>query len=54
MLKGPYRDVPIGVDILDYPFPYSHMVPFPQTIKNAEEVDAHFSLTMAKMANFYL
>ncbi|MGL4584761.1 MAG: DUF6051 family protein [Flavobacterium sp.] len=54
MLKGPYRDVPIGVDILDYPFPYSHMVPFPLTIKNAEEVDTHFNLTMAKMANFYL
>lgn len=54
MLKGPYRDVPIGVDILDYPFSYSHMVPFPLTIKNAEEVDTHFNLTMAKMANFYL
>ncbi|WP_121965285.1 DUF6051 family protein [Myroides sp. N17-2] len=54
MLKGPYRDVPIGVDILDYPFAYSHMVPFPLTTKNAEEVDTHFNLTMAKMANFYL
>lgn len=54
MLKGPYRDVPIGVDVLDYPFPYSHMVPFPLTIKNAEEVDIHFNLTMAKIANFYL
>ncbi|MTG97204.1 hypothetical protein GJV76_03485 [Myroides sp. BIT-d1] len=54
MLKGPYRDIDIKVDILDYPFNYTHMVPYPLTSKNAEEVDIHFNLTMDKMANFYL
>ncbi|MFD0700917.1 DUF6051 family protein [Myroides pelagicus] len=53
MLKGPYRDIAIDVNIFDFPFKYSHMVPFPLTSKNAEEVDVQFNLIMDKMAQFY-
>lgn len=53
MLKGPFRDIPIQVDVLDYPFKYTHMVPFPLTIKNADQVDESFNSTMQKMADFY-
>lgn len=53
MLQGPYRNIPIKVDIIDYPFSYTHMVPFPLTIKNAEEVDNSFYMTIKKMVDFY-
>ncbi|MHC5362053.1 DUF6051 family protein [Myroides sp. LJL110] len=53
MLKGPFRDIQIPVEILDYPFNHTHMVPFPLTVKNAQIVDDHFYLTMQKMADFY-
>lgn len=52
-LQGAYRNIAIEVDVIDYPFNYSHMIPFPLTMKNAEEVTASFELTMDKMIEFY-
>ncbi|MHC5310337.1 DUF6051 family protein [Myroides sp. LJL116] len=53
MLQGPFRDIGIKVDILDYPFKYSHMLPFSLSQKEATQVDEHFNNTMQKIADFY-
>ncbi|MEC4117751.1 DUF6051 family protein [Myroides phaeus] len=52
-LQGAYRTINIEVDVIDYPFNYSHMIPFPLTVKNADEVTEAFNLTMDKMVSFY-
>lgn len=52
-LQGAYRNIAIEVDVMDYPFNYTHMIPFPLTVKNAEEITSSFELTMDKMIEFY-
>ena len=41
-LKGDFRDLPASVDVLDFPFDYSHVTPFPQQKKIEKEVDNAF------------
>lgn len=52
-LKGGYRSINIDVEIDDYPFHYTHMVPFPLTSKNAVEVTAAFEKTINSAIEFY-
>lgn len=52
-LKGGYRSIKIDVDIKDFDFPYSHMVPFPLTTKNAEQIDKAFTSTFKSAIDFY-
>lgn len=52
-MQGPYREIEIPVHILDFPFKYSHVVPFALTSKNASIVDQYFDQTMQMMADFY-
>lgn len=51
-LKGSKRDVPIRVDILDFPYKYKHEDPFPSLTKIADEVDYQFRLTFDKISDF--
>jgi hypothetical protein len=41
-LKGEYRDIGIPVKVLDFPYPYTHVNPFPTAEKIASEVTAEF------------
>jgi hypothetical protein len=52
-LKGGYRSIEIDVDIQDFNFPYSHMVPFPLTVKNATQVHEAFTATFKNVIDFY-
>lgn len=51
-LQGSRRDIPIQVDIMDYPYKYTHEDPFPALIKIADEVDEQFRLTFDKISEF--
>ena len=41
-LNGDFRDIPIPVHIMDFPFEYSHVAPFPIRNSIAEEVNRSF------------
>lgn len=45
-LQGSYRDIPVPVDVLDFPYDYSHVQPFPVNEALESEVDAAFSSVM--------
>lgn len=45
-LQGSFRDIPIPVDILDFPYDYSHVQPFPVLQPIEAEVEAAFSTVM--------
>jgi hypothetical protein len=49
-LQGGYRDIPIPVEILQFPFPYNHMVPFPTAGARATDVDAAFEAVFERAA----
>lgn len=51
-LKGTKRDIPIRVDILDFPYKYKHEDPFPALTKIADEVDNQFRITFDKISEF--
>lgn len=51
-LQGSKRDIPIKVEVLDYPYKYRHEDPFPAVLKIADEVDKQFKLTFDKIADF--
>ncbi|MDR3272409.1 MAG: DUF6051 family protein [Flavobacteriaceae bacterium] len=51
-LQGSRRDIPIKVDILDYPYDYIHENPFPVLNETAHEVDRQFQLTFDKFCDF--
>ncbi len=51
-LNGSKRDVPIKVDILDFPYKYKHEDPFPVLTKIADEVDKQFRITFDKISSF--
>lgn len=51
-LQGVRRDIPVKVDILDFPYPYKHEDPFPTLSSIAEEVDRAFDLTFEKIGVF--
>lgn len=51
-LQGVRRDIPVKVDILDFPYPYKHEDPFPALLSIAGEVDKAFELTFEEIGVF--
>jgi hypothetical protein len=51
-LKGRSRNIPICVDIDDFPYDYRHEDPFPLKEMINNEVDKAFSETFSKLAGF--
>ena len=51
-LQGSRRDIPINIEILDYPYKYIHEDPFPALPKIADEVDEQFRFTFDKISAF--
>lgn len=51
-LQGSCRDIPVNIEILDYPYKYIHEDPFPALPKIADEVDIQFRYTFDKISNF--
>ncbi|UKB83995.1 DUF6051 family protein [Chryseobacterium sp. MEBOG06] len=52
-LTGGYRDIEVEVEIKDFPYEYSHMVPFPLTHKNKKEVTEAFYQFVKSAGDFY-
>jgi len=52
-LQGGYRNIKVDVEIQDFPFDYSHMVPFPLTNKIQEEVTSSFKHFVKSASDFY-
>ncbi|MGU9939526.1 DUF6051 family protein [Empedobacter brevis] len=53
-LQGGYRKLKTAVEIVDYAFDYSHMVPFPLTIKKENEITQAFKHFVNSASQFYL
>ena len=51
-LKGSKRDIPIDVEVVDFPYPYRHEDPFPLSPKHAAEVDIWFKMLFKKFGEF--
>lgn len=51
-LQGANRDIPIPVEIDDFPFRYNHITPFPTTEKDKEVIDQEFRRIFSKISNF--
>lgn len=51
-LRGRNRDIPIRVETLDFPYAYTHEMPFPAGRKNAGAVDESFRRVMDLAAGF--
>lgn len=51
-LQGVRRDIPIKVDILDYPYRYTHENPFPVNEKEKDKIDYQFKITFDKIGDF--
>ena len=54
ILNGIYRDIPIKVDIFDFPYKYTHEEPFPILEKNKEEVTIHFKKIFDLVCDFLI
>lgn len=51
-LNGTMRDIPIPVEILDFPYPYKHEDPFPALSSVADEVNTAFNMTFNRICEF--
>jgi hypothetical protein len=51
-LQGRERNIPIRIDVLDFPYTYSHENPFPLLTGIAEAVNEHFNLTFDRISDF--
>lgn len=51
-LQGTKRDIPIKVDVLDFPYKYTHEEPFPQHEKIQAVVSEHFRKTFDLVCDF--
>lgn len=51
-LQGVRRDIPIKVDVLDYPYRYTHENPFPVNEKEKDKIDCQFKITFDKIGGF--
>jgi hypothetical protein len=51
-LQGSRRDIPIKIDVLDYPHAYVHENPFPILTEINDEIDKQFQLTFDKICHF--
>lgn len=52
-LQGGYRNINVDIEIKDFPFEYSHMVPFPLTHKHSKEVTDAFHQFVQSASDFY-
>lgn len=52
-LTGEDHDIPIKVKVLDFPYEYDHITPFPLKKNNAEEVDKNFNYVIKKAGKFF-
>ncbi|WP_336701919.1 DUF6051 family protein [Chryseobacterium indologenes] len=53
-LQGGYRNINVDIEIQDFPFEYSHMVPFPLTHKHKKEVTEAFHQFVKSASDFYM
>ena len=53
-LQGDYRDIPIAVEVMDFPYNYSHITPFPSTGEAEKTIDNCFNNIFMKAAQFLL
>jgi hypothetical protein len=51
-LQGASRDIPIPVEVYDFPFNYNHVSPFPTTEKDRENIDEKFKMVFGRIAGF--
>ena len=51
-LQGTNRDIPIPVEVYDFPYPYCHEEPFPAYTRNREQVDQMFNKTFDRFCEF--
>ena len=51
-LQGDFRDIPIPVEIMDFPFPYTHVSPFPLLQEARNEVSRCFDSVFERAATF--
>lgn len=51
-MQGAARDIPIRIDVMDYPYDYIHEIPFPVNPHIADEVDLQFRITFDKIVDF--
>ena len=51
-LQGVNRDIPVRIDILDFPYKHSHEDPFPALEKIKEQVTEHFRKTFDLICEF--
>jgi hypothetical protein len=52
-LRGAGRDIPVRVEVLDFPFDYQHENPFPAQEQQRGEVDAAFRRVFDAVATFF-
>lgn len=52
-LQGGYRNINVAIEIKDFPFEYSHMVPLPLTHKHSKEVTEAFHQFVQSASDFY-
>jgi hypothetical protein len=51
-LQGSKRDIPVTIDLIDYPYHYIHEDPFPCVFEIANEVEESFKNTLNKFCEF--
>lgn len=51
-MQGSKRDIPIQIDVIDFPYKYKHEDPFPALTKIEDEVDKQFHLIFDKVVGF--
>ncbi|MCX6286799.1 MAG: DUF6051 family protein [Bacteroidetes bacterium] len=51
-LQGAARDIPIPVEIFDFPYPYIHEDPFPMNVAYTGQVDAAFERVFQRITEF--
>lgn len=52
-LQGGYRNIDVDIEIKDFPYEYSHMVPFPLTHKHKKDVTEAFHHFIKSASDFY-
>ena len=52
-LQGGYRNINVDIEIKDFPYEYSHMVPFPLAHKHKKEVTEAFHHFITAASDFY-
>lgn len=52
-LQGPYRNIPIDVEVMDFPYSYNHVNPFPLTSPDPQDLNRSFNTVFDKAASFF-